>query len=337
MPKFFYTKKMMFWSICLACFLSLGLSACDSKDNTETPTIEAQESYVLSDFYANHRAQQKLFPSSGGNIAYIDNGKGPVLVLLHGVPSSSWLYRKMIPELQQHFRVIAPDFLGYGSSDKPQSNEANYQAESQANYTRELLQYLEIDEYQLVFHDMGGLVAWDLVANDINTEQHNIKHITLLNTIISQQGFNHPTMDKGMVARMYANAFAGDLSSAAALTLTFKNMGLITTTKLSENECLGYVLPMQEGSGDALYEFFTGFNESLFSKLSTQVKSLNNYQGGATILWGAQDKVLTTKQFDVLKQSLTITEEDIIVFSQNAHFLPEEIPAELVQRILENK
>ena len=60
--------------------------------------------------YDNFRAQQKSFTSKDGVIKYIDKGEGPVILLLHGVPTSGWLYRKMIdPLVEEGYRVIAPD------------------------------------------------------------------------------------------------------------------------------------------------------------------------------------------------------------------------------------
>ena len=67
--------------------------------------------------YKNFRAQQKSFTTQSGNIKYIDKGEGEVLLLLHGIPTSGWLYRNMIDELAKTHRVIVPDMLGFGSSD----------------------------------------------------------------------------------------------------------------------------------------------------------------------------------------------------------------------------
>ena len=69
--------------------------------------------------YQSFRNSQKTFNSSGGNIRYVDQGTGDVILLLHGIPASSWLYRKMIDSLSADHRVIAPDMLGFGSSDNP--------------------------------------------------------------------------------------------------------------------------------------------------------------------------------------------------------------------------
>lgn len=309
------------------------LSACGSYSNKRA-TIDKQQRYILSDNYANHRIQQSRFVSSGGEIAYLDYGDGPALVLLHGVPTSSWLYRKMVPDLQNHFRVIAVDLLGYGSSAKPASVDGNYLPTSQARYVFELLADLGVDQYSLLFHDMGGLVAWNMLAKDIKGSSA-IQNIVVLNTIISRQGFEHPKMKKGAMARAMANAYSNNLSSAAVLEMTFKNMGLSSNAKLSEGECAGYVLPMKEGSEDALYDFFTSFDDALFADLESNIASLRDYKGGAVVLWGAQDKVLTTKQLPVLQKALPTEAKHIHIFEKNSHFLPEEVPSALTIKLLE--
>jgi 2-hydroxymuconate-semialdehyde hydrolase len=94
---------------------------------------------------------------SGSEIAYVDQGQGPAVVLLHGFPTSSFLWRREIPLLASRMRVIAPDMLGYGRSEKP--NDADLTMRAQARYVRELLDQLGIAEFAVVAHDLGGVVA----------------------------------------------------------------------------------------------------------------------------------------------------------------------------------
>ncbi len=100
---------------------------------------------------------------SAGEMAYVDEGEGPAVVLLHGFPTNSYLWRALVPELAARMRVIAPDLLGYGQSDKPEDAPVHLRA--QAGYVRELLQRLGIEEFAVVGHDVGGAVA-QLLALD---------------------------------------------------------------------------------------------------------------------------------------------------------------------------
>lgn len=92
----------------------------------------------------------------GHRRAYRRAGRGPVLLLLHGLgcDSSSWL--PVMPRLAERFTVIAPDLLGHGQSDKPR---ADYSMGGYANGMRDLLTLLGIDRVTVVGHSLGGAVA----------------------------------------------------------------------------------------------------------------------------------------------------------------------------------
>ncbi|MEO9968436.1 MAG: alpha/beta fold hydrolase, partial [Hyphomonadaceae bacterium] len=113
--------------------LAFSLTGCtaDSSSSLQIGT-SIQPSYTEPIDYAAHRGQQQLLAVDGGSVAYTDHGTGVPIVLLHGVPTSSWMYREIIPQLQENFRVITIDFLGYGSSDKPEGEEEVYSPRAQA-------------------------------------------------------------------------------------------------------------------------------------------------------------------------------------------------------------
>ncbi|MGA3250520.1 MAG: alpha/beta fold hydrolase, partial [Paraburkholderia sp.] len=87
---------------------------------------------------------------------YLDSGAGPVVVLLHGFPETSFAWRFQIPALASKFRVIAPDLRGYGETDKPASG---YDKRNMAQDLISLLDELGIDKIALVGHDRGARVA----------------------------------------------------------------------------------------------------------------------------------------------------------------------------------
>jgi 2-hydroxymuconate-semialdehyde hydrolase len=94
---------------------------------------------------------------SGGELAFVDVGEGPPVLLLHGFPTSSFLWRREVWLLAQRMRVIAPDLLGYGQSDRPADRDLSESA--QAGYLQELLETLGIVELAVVGHEMGGDIA----------------------------------------------------------------------------------------------------------------------------------------------------------------------------------
>jgi haloalkane dehalogenase len=99
-------------------------------------------------------------------IHYVDQGSrhAPALVLLHGQPSWSFLYRRQITHLAERgYRVIAPDLVGFGKSDKP-SNVNDHSYEGHVTWMSGFFEALQLDRPTLVVHDWGGLIALPIVA-----------------------------------------------------------------------------------------------------------------------------------------------------------------------------
>lgn len=279
--------------------------------------------------YSAHRDQQQSFETTTGTLAYTDHGEGPALVLLHGVPTSSWMYRKLIPRLQDDMRVITIDHLGFGSSDKPDAEPPVYSPQAHAGRARELLASLDITEYAILMHDMGGLVAWEMLRADMDA----VSQLVVLNTIVNEEGFEHPDIEPGSFTRRLIRAYTGPLTSVAILEQTFNDLGLTGRYKLSEPECFGYVAPMREGADPALYSFFTGVNDDLFVRLEENRTLFKSWDGEALVFWGGRDDVLTTGQIPILQDMLSIPDENIHLYPDNAHFLAEEIPDEIGQKV----
>jgi len=90
-------------------------------------------------------------------IAYTDVGKGDPVILLHGIPTWSYLYHDVIPLLEPHCRVLAPDFLGHGYSDRRDCFDRSLRAQTQMILG--FMDALGIDKATIVGHDTGGGVA----------------------------------------------------------------------------------------------------------------------------------------------------------------------------------
>ena len=101
----------------------------------------------------------------GVRMAYVDEGSGPAVLLLHGEPSWSYLYRSMIgPLVAAGFRVVAPDLVGFGRSDKPAELSDHTYARHVAWTSELVLAVLGLEDVTLFCQDWGGLIGLRIVA-----------------------------------------------------------------------------------------------------------------------------------------------------------------------------
>jgi haloalkane dehalogenase len=101
----------------------------------------------------------------GLRLHYLDEGSGPPVLLLHGEPTWSYLYRKIIPELTPSVRAIAPDYFGFGRSDKPLARE-DYTYDFHVGAIRKLVEELDLRDATVVVQDWGGPVGLRLAVEN---------------------------------------------------------------------------------------------------------------------------------------------------------------------------
>jgi pimeloyl-ACP methyl ester carboxylesterase len=117
---------------------------------------------------------------NGVEIFYREAGPkdAPALLLLHGYPTSSHMYRNLINDLSDKYHLIAPDYPGYGRSEQPPRKDFAYTFENYAVIMEELLKHLQIKKYSLYLMDYGAPVGWTLAS----------KYPDRVETIIVQNG-----------------------------------------------------------------------------------------------------------------------------------------------------
>ncbi|MEU9522781.1 alpha/beta hydrolase [Streptomyces sp. NPDC048224] len=109
--------------------------------------------------YATVRGQRLFYREAGLQGA-------PTVVLLHGFPTSSFMFRNLIPLLADRYRVIAPDHLGFGLSDAPPADEFDYTFDALGDLTAGLLGQLGVSSYALYVQDYGAPIGWRLALAD---------------------------------------------------------------------------------------------------------------------------------------------------------------------------
>lgn len=102
----------------------------------------------------------------------------PAVVLLHGFPTSSYMFRGLIPALADRYHVIAPDHLGFGLSDAPPVEEFDYTFDALTDLTAGLLRHLGITRFAIYVQDYGAPIGWRLA----------LREPTAITAIITQNG-----------------------------------------------------------------------------------------------------------------------------------------------------
>ncbi len=117
-----------------------------------------------------------LYQLPDGKLSYIDTGNGPTVVMLHGNPSWSYYYRNLANLLKESHRVIVPDHLGCGLSDKPQNY--SYRLKDHIDNLEKLLTHLQVKKCSLVVHDWGGAIGMGYAVR----HPESIQSLVILNT-----------------------------------------------------------------------------------------------------------------------------------------------------------
>ena len=121
--------------------------------------------------------ESKYLDVHGSKMHYIDEGEGDPILFLHGNPTSNYLWRNIIPYLTPHARVIAPDLIGMGKSDKP---DISYNFFDHTKYLEGFIEKLELTNVTLVLHDWGSGLGFHYGMR----HENNLKGIAFMESMI---------------------------------------------------------------------------------------------------------------------------------------------------------
>lgn len=255
---------------------------------------------------------------NGSNIFYLESGKGNPVVLLHGWPTSSYLWRNIIPSLAKTHRVIAPDLTGYGRSDKPL--DIIYSLDNQSKILGEFLDKLGLNKTALAVHDFGGPIG--LLWAVRNPEK--LERLAILNT------FLHPKLPFFMNLLFLASKIPGVCKWFAApsgIAATIK-LGMSNKNALTRELIETYQTPFKHI--DAQKALLKAFNDSKLDELNEVIQKLPTLKVPIFILYGEKDIWLAPEMIRIKNE---LPHARVTTIPKCSHFLQEDQP-EIVSELL---
>jgi haloalkane dehalogenase len=245
---------------------------------------------AVADLISAHRAAGRDFEAAGVKSFALDQGDGAAIVLVHGVPTCSYLYRKIVPPLAADgFRAVAFDFPGLGFAERPE--QFDYSWGGLARWMGDALDALEIERCHLVVHDIGGPIGCEWAVR--NPER--VISLTALNIMLEVADFRRPWFMHLFVPRGVGELWLRGMNRFAMATL-FAREGLGDRSAVSRDELGAYydLLKRGDGSGDggrAFLRIMRGF-ELTEEKERLLVDGLAKRDYPAQIVWGRDDAAL---------------------------------------------
>ena len=273
----------------------------------------------------------KYFRHNDHKLFFVDNGnKGyPPLIFLHGYPTCSFDYKDIIATMKQNFRIIIPDFLGFGLSDKPKNHQ--YLLTDQADAIENLCRHLDIERAHIIAHNYGTSVATELIYRHNHQNLHfNIKSVTLCNgSMLIDMSQLRP------IQKMLKHRLFGPVVARFSNRNTFhRNMKNIWYNKskynMEEMEPLWDLLTMNDGK--SILPKITRYIDQRFQNYERWIGALKLTDLSIHILWAENDPVAIVGMAHKLESLIPNNTKTII--PECGHYPMIEAPGQWVDLLL---
>ncbi len=265
-----------------------------------------------------HEAAGKRIVIDEHHIFVREDGEGEPVLLLHGVPSSSFLFRKMLPELAGHgLRAISFDFPGVGLSDKP--TDIDYDWHSLANWVGHVVDALALPPVHLVLHDVAGPIGAEwAIKNPVK-----VRSITVTNTLLDVAHYTPPFPMRAFRVPVMRHLVFSALSTKALLPL-FRHSGVKNPDAVDEDVIASYIYLLKNNGGHhSFLEIMDGFD--LSEKHRDWLRDgLLAIDKPMQLIWGEQEIAIPKAQLHYIKQVFPLRADHRV---DARHFLQEEQPA----------
>lgn len=260
----------------------------------------------------------------GLRMHYVDEGDGPPVLLLHGEPTSSYLWRKLVPPLvASGRRAIAPDLIGFGRSDKPE-DIGWYSYDGHVASVEQLVAALGLTGMTLVVHDWGGPIGLRFAVE----HEELVERLVVLDTGI---GGGRPPSELWLRFREVVRQAGGDVDPARLVESGTAN-GLDDDARAAYAE--PFPTPESKAGVLAFPELVPAEPDHPNAEPMNRVRdALRSWTKPTLVVWGAEDRALPPALAASFSE-LIPGAGDPIVLDGAGHFLQEDRPDELAAAIL---
>jgi len=263
----------------------------------------------------------------GMRMHYLDEGDGEPILLLHGEPTWSYLYRKMIPPLKSRFRCVAPDYLGFGRSDKPLRIE-DYTYDLHAASIGALVNALDLRDITVVVQDWGGPIGLR-VATEM---RERFKRLVVLNTGLFASSRSWPTPGF-MEWRNFAERVGLDLPVGRIMQAS-------TATELDDATLAAYEAPWpvrESRAGVAAFPLLVPLSaeDPNATAMLRVMDALRGWEVPALVCWSDGDPVFPIKAGQAMAALLPGSGGRVHELAGASHMLQEDAGEEIARLILE--
>ena len=264
----------------------------------------------------------------GLRLHYVDEGPQDsrhTVLMMHGEPSWSYLYRHMIPAVAERARVIAPDLIGFGRSDKP-ARQSDYTYARHVAWMSEWFELMDLDDVVLVCQDWGGLIGLRLVA----AYPERFAAVVVANTMLPVGGTFTPPPEFTAWQAMAANAPefpVGDILQGA------------TTRTLTADEVAAYNAPFPNGTYKAGARVFPSLVPTAKDDPENPAqleawKALEAFDKPFVTAFSDLDPITRGGEKVFQRRVKGAANQPHTVLTGGHHFLQEDVPAELSAVVL---
>ncbi len=258
---------------------------------------------------------------------YVDEGKGPVIVMVHGNPTWSFFYRNLIHTLKADFRVIAIDHIGCGLSDKPQDYE--YTLQQHIDNAISLITALGVDRFSLVLHDWGGAIGMGVAGSC----PEKIDKIVVMNTAAFRSG-RIP-----LRIRLCRLPIIGEILVRLFNGFAWPATYMAVSRKMGKDVCAGYLAPYNSWKNRiATHRFVVDIPVSedhpsyqTLVKVESGLEEIQKLEVPLLIAWGGKDFCFNDSFYKEWKERFPNAES--IYYPDAGHYLLEDKKDEVNKRI----